>query len=79
MMDFSAKLCNLNKLRYCSQAGKLCQSAILNKVLMYDLFRLTKTNGAVAEFDAMANYDQMIPVLVAMALFHLGMGKYFAI
>ena len=44
-------------------------------MLTYNLFRLTKTNGAVAEFDAMANYGWMIPTIVAMACRRLGMGK----
>ena len=67
MTSFAAKYCNLNESQYGSKAGKLCQSAILNKVLTYDLFRLTKRHGAVAEFDAVANYDWMIPALVALA------------
>ena len=74
MMAFAAKYCQLNKSQYRSRTGKLCQSVILNKVITCDLFRLTKTNGAVAEFDAMANYDQMIPSLAALACRRLGMG-----
>ena len=73
-MDFAAKHCNLKKSQYGSRSEKLCQSAMLNKVLTYDIFRLTKTNRAVAEFDALANYNRMIPALVAMVCHRLGMG-----
>ena len=62
-------------MQYGSQEGKLYQSSILNKVFTYNLFGLTKTNRAVTEFDAMANYDWMIPALVSMACCCLGMGK----
>ena len=73
MMNFAAKYCNLNESQYGSKPGKLCQSAILNKVLTYDFFWLTKREGAVAKFDAMVNYDRMIPALVALACRRLGM------
>ena len=59
MTRFAAKHCKLNESQYGSKASKLCQSAILNKVLTYDLFRITKREGAVAEFNAMANVTSL--------------------
>ena len=75
MMGFATKHCGLNESQYGSKGGHLCHSAILNKVLTYDILRLKKDTAAMAEFDAIANYDRMIPVLVAMACRRLGLGK----
>ena len=73
-MHFASKYCGLNKRQYGLQARHLCYSAILNKILTYDIMRATKKDGAYAEFDAVANYDCMIPVLVVLDCNQLGMG-----
>ena len=54
---------------------KQAQSAVLNKILLYDYFRMTKENAATAEFDAKANYDIILPALVVIASRQLGLGK----
>lgn len=43
--------------------GKLCQSAILNKVLFFDLLRLTRQYGALMDNDATAAFDRVLPAL----------------
>ena len=55
--------------------GKQAQSAVLNKVLTYDYFRLTRENTATSEFDASANYDRILPALVVIACQRLGLGE----
>ena len=73
-MGFAAKYCGLSENQYGSRGGHLCQSAIMNKVLTYGILRLLKKTAATAEFDAVANYDRMIPELVALACQRLGLG-----
>ena len=48
---------------------------MLNKILTYYYFRLTKENAATAEFDVAANYDRILPALVVIACRRLGLGK----
>ena len=59
-MSFASKHCGLNENQYGSRAGNLCHSAILNKILTYDYFQLTKENGATLEFDSQANCEIII-------------------
>ena len=74
LMGFASKHCGLNESQYGSRSGHLCHSAILNKILTYDILRATMKDGAYAEFYAVANYDQMIPALVVLACNRLGLG-----
>ena len=73
LMGFASRYCGLNESQYGSRAGCLCHSAILNKVLTYDILRATKKDGAYAEFDVVVNYDFMIPELVVLACKRLGL------
>lgn len=73
MIQFVDKYCGLNESQYGSRPGKLCQSVVINKILTYDILRMTQKNAAFAEFDATANYNRMIPALVALACRRLGM------
>ena len=66
-MSFATKYCGLNVSQYGLRAGHLCHSAILNKILTYDILRATKKDGAYAKFDVVENYDHMIPALVVLA------------
>ena len=54
---------------------QICQSAILNKILTFDIMKLMRETGSMAEFDAKANYDRIIPDLVILASQTIGMGK----
>ena len=54
LMTFARKFCKLNESQYGSMSGKQAQSAVLNKILTYDLIRLTKQDAATSEFDAAA-------------------------
>ena len=53
--------------------GKQAQSAILNKILTYDYFRLRKENPATSKFDAAANYDRILPAIAVIACQRLGL------
>ena len=64
-MGFATKYCDLNVSQYGSKPGRLCHSAILNKVLTYDILRATKKNGVCAESDAVANYNHIILALMS--------------
>ena len=71
-MKFARQHCQLNALQYGSMKGKQAQSAILNKILTYDYFRLQKENAATSEFDAAANYDRILPAIAVIACERLG-------
>ena len=43
--------------------GKLCTSAILNKVLFFDLLCQTRQYGAMMDNDATAAFDRVLPAL----------------
>ena len=55
--------------------GKLCQSAIVNKVLFFDLLRQTKQYGALMDNDATAAFDRVLPALCVVTCRQLGMPK----
>ena len=55
--------------------GRRCQSVVLNKVLTYDILRITKEEAALVEFDAVARFDRIIPALVVLVCGRLGLGK----
>ena len=56
-------------------SGKQAQSAGLNKVITYDLIRLTYQDAATSEFNAMANYDRIMPTLAMIVCQCLGLAK----
>mmetsp|Transcript_22670 Transcript_22670/g.32458 ORF Transcript_22670/g.32458 Transcript_22670/m.32458 type:complete len:1353 (-) Transcript_22670:2923-6981(-) len=59
--------------QYGSRKGKLGVSAVLNKVLTYDIARLVKMVMAAIENDAIGCYDRIIQSIVAAYLLKLGM------
>ena len=75
LMNFARKHCHFNESQYGSLKGKQAQSAILNKILTYDYFRMQKENAATAEFDAAANYDRILPAIAVIACQRLGLAK----
>lgn len=75
LMTFARKFCKLNESQYGSMSGKQAQSAVLNKILTYDLIRLTKQDAATSEFDAAANYDRILPAIAMIACQRLGLAK----
>ena len=75
LMNFARKHCQFNESQYGSLKGKQAQSAIHNKVLTYDYFRLQKDNAATVEFDAAANYDRILPAIAVIACRRLGLAN----
>ena len=75
LMNFARRHCQFNESQYGSLKGKQAQSAVLNKILTYDYFRLQKENAATAEFDAAANYDRILPAIAVVACQRLGLAK----
>ena len=65
----------MNESQYGSMGGKQAHSAVLNKILTYDLIRLTKQDAATSEFDAAANYDRILPALAMIACQRLGLAE----
>ena len=74
-MKFARKNCKINELQYGSMSDKHAQSAVLNKVITYDLIRLTQQDVAASEFDAAANYDRILRLLAMIACQRLGLAK----
>ena len=56
--------------------GKLCQSAILNKVLFFDILRQNRHYGALIDNDATAAFDRVLPALCVVTCRQLGMPKH---
>mmetsp|Transcript_748 Transcript_748/g.1130 ORF Transcript_748/g.1130 Transcript_748/m.1130 type:complete len:523 (+) Transcript_748:2168-3736(+) len=55
--------------------GKLCISAILNKVIFFDIIRQTRQFGALMDNDATAAFDRVLPALCVVTCSQLGMPK----
>jgi len=55
--------------------GKLCCSAILNKVIFFDLIRQMRQYGALMDNDATAAFDRILPALSVVTCRQLGMPK----
>lgn len=75
MMQFVGKHCSRHNSQYGSMAGKVCQSAVLNKILSFELSSLLKQGTAGMEVDAEGCYDRMIPALVVVACRRLGLPR----
>ena len=58
--------------QYGSREGRLAVSAVLNKILSYDIVRLLKMVMTAVEFDAIGCYDRIIQSIVALYLQNLG-------
>ena len=65
-MKFARKNCKINESQYGSMSGKQAQLAVLNKVITYDLIRLTQQDEVTSEFDAAENYDRILPALAIL-------------
>ena len=75
LMKFARTYFNFNDTQYSSMNGKQTQSAILNKILTYDYFRLRRENAATAQFDAVENYDQILPAVAVISCQRLGIAQ----
>ena len=73
LMGFARRHCVFNESQYGSLKGKQAQSAILNKIITYDYFRLQREDAATSEFDAAANYDRILPAIAVIACQQLGL------
>jgi hypothetical protein len=65
----------LPNMQYGSVPGRHCISAVLKKVLSHDHLRVTKSNGAFLENDAVGSYDQLVNNLVLMLMVKMGIPK----
>lgn len=72
LVQFAVKYCNLNPSQF-GRPGTLCQSAVINKVLSFEIGRICKNTTTAMEVDAEGCYDRMVPELVAVTCRRLGM------
>ena len=54
-------------------SGKTCNSAVLKKVLFFDLLRQTQQAGSIVDFEAKAVYDSIIPALATVTCMRMGL------
>ena len=57
MMKFSSQYCDTNKSQYGGTRGAVCQSVVLNKILLYKISQIKKEDIAGSELDATGCYD----------------------
>mmetsp|Transcript_24392 Transcript_24392/g.34970 ORF Transcript_24392/g.34970 Transcript_24392/m.34970 type:complete len:783 (+) Transcript_24392:946-3294(+) len=55
--------------------GKTCNSAVLKKVLFFDLLRQTQQAGSIVDFDAKAAYDSIMPALATATCMRMGLPR----
>ena len=60
-------------MQYGSRDGQMTISAVLNKVLTFDIVRLTKTVMATEENDAVGCYDRIVQQMVSLHLQRMGL------
>jgi len=71
---YALEVCQvLPDIQYGSQASRTCHTAVLNKVLTYEIHRYRKQPFAYIENDAMGCYDHIINPLVLLFLRILGL------
>ena len=75
LMKFARKHCKIKKSQYGSMSGKQAQSEVLNKVITFNLRRLTQQDAATSKFNAAANYDRIMPALAMIACQSLAHAK----
>jgi len=63
------------EMQYGSRRGKLCQSAVFNKQLVFDITRYMKDTISIIENDAIRCFDRIANPLVLLILRHLGLLK----
>ena len=72
MVTFAAKHCKLNESQF-GRPGVLCQSAMVNIIISFEISRIVKKENAAMEVDAEGFYYHIIPELVAISCRWLGM------
>ena len=55
--------------------GKTCSSAVLKKVLFFDLLRQSQQTGSIVDFDVKAAYDSLIPALATVTCMRMGLPR----
>jgi len=62
-------------MQFGSRPGKLCMTPVLNKQLTHNIINQTKQTAAVIENDAVGCYDQLMNLLLLLAMHWLGIPR----
>lgn len=62
-------------MQFGSRAGKLCQSAVINKQMTFEIIRMTKETAVFIENDAVGCFDRIVNPFVLIFLLSLGVQK----